>query len=60
MKQIVQQLIKKSGKNTTVDFSGKDRRVKFDENFGKDKLDLIDTALGDESNKSLIFQKISN
>jgi hypothetical protein len=59
MNQNIQELIEKSGKRSTVTYKGKDKRVKFDENFGKEKLNKIISALGDDDNKALIFQKLS-
>ena len=59
MKPTLKKLLESAGKNTTVHFEGKEKRTKFDENFGKDKLDIINKALGDDQNKQLIFQKLS-
>ena len=59
MKLAIEKLIDESGKNTSVQFDGKTRRVSFDENFGKDKLDIIEKALGDNANKKSVFQKMS-
>ena len=59
MKQTIEELLKNSGKHTSVNFKGKDQRRSFDENFGKDKVDVINTALGDTANKSQILTKLS-
>jgi hypothetical protein len=58
MKQIIQTLLEKSGKRTKVHYAEKERRTKFDEDFGKEKLDLINNALGKDQNKQLIFEKM--
>lgn len=59
MKQALKNLIAKSGKRSEVSYADKKRRVSFDENFGKEKLDLINAALGTQSNKKQVFAKLS-
>ncbi len=59
MKQVIQEMLDKSGKHTSVNFKGKDQRKPFDEDFGKDKLDVINKALGNSSNKTEILTKLS-
>lgn len=59
MKQLLKNLIEKSGKRAEVSYADQKRRKKFDENFGKEKLDMINTALGEKDNKRLIFKKLA-
>jgi len=59
MKLTIQDLLEKSEKRTIVQYNGKAQSFKFDENFGKEKLDLIDSALGMDKNKQLIIKKLS-
>lgn len=59
MRQIIQDLLKKSGKQAEVNYSGKDRRVSFDESFGKHKVDAIKAALGDEANRERVLRQIA-
>ncbi|MEJ2883340.1 hypothetical protein [Pedobacter sp. GR22-6] len=59
MKETIKNLLEKSGKRTDVSNETKKFNRKFDENFGKDKLELINTALGGQENKRLIFEKLS-
>lgn len=59
MKQLLKNLIEKSGKRSKVSYAKKDERKKFDENFGKDKIDMINVALGGRTNKRMILQKLA-
>ena len=59
MKQIIQDLLKKSGKQAEVNYLGKDKRISFDESFGKHKVDTIKAALGDELNRNRVLRQIS-
>jgi hypothetical protein len=59
MKQLLEDIIIKSGKKSGVSYANKDKRKKFDVDFGKDKLNMINVALGDRTNKRLVLQKIA-
>lgn len=59
MRDKIKELIAKSGKNSTVAFKGKEKRKSFDENFGKDKIDIINNVLGNDENRKMVLSKIS-
>lgn len=59
MKDKMKELIAKSGKHKTVEFNGKDKRKSFDENFGKDKINVIKQVLGNAQNRKMVLSKIS-
>ncbi|MFP9099809.1 hypothetical protein ACLI09_12200 [Flavobacterium sp. RHBU_24] len=49
----------KSGKKTTVSFEGKEKRVSFDENFEKTKMDIAAKFIGNEKNSRALGAKLS-
>jgi hypothetical protein len=59
MREKINELIAKSGKHKPVEFKDKDKRKSFDENFGKDKIEVINKVLGTHKNRKLVLSKIS-
>lgn len=49
MKNIIKDILSKSGKKTTVSYKDKDNRKSFDETFGKQKMEIASSFIGDNS-----------
>jgi carbon monoxide dehydrogenase subunit G len=57
MKSTLKEIIEKSGKNTKVSYLNKEKRVTFDESFGKSKMELARKIIGE--NSVLLSKKLS-
>jgi hypothetical protein len=49
MKNIIKDILDKSGKKTVVSYKDKDNRQSFDETFGKNKMEIASKIIGDNS-----------
>ena len=49
MKNIIKDILDKSGKKTVVSYKNKDNRQSFDETFGKNKMEIASKIIGDNS-----------
>ena len=49
MKNIIQDILDKSGKKTVVTYKDKENRKSFDETFGKTKMEIASKIIGDNS-----------
>ncbi|MBE7629189.1 hypothetical protein J2Q11_00145 [Tenacibaculum finnmarkense genomovar finnmarkense] len=50
MENLIKNLLEKSKKKTTVSYAAKNSRIKFDENFGKNKMEIASKLIGENSN----------
>ncbi|MCD8443172.1 hypothetical protein [Tenacibaculum finnmarkense] len=50
MENLIKNLLEKSKKKTTVSYTAKNSRIKFDENFGKNKMEIASKLIGENSN----------
>ncbi|MBE7685599.1 hypothetical protein F7647_05940 [Tenacibaculum piscium] len=50
MENLIKNLLEKSKKKTTVSYTAKNGRIKFDENFGKNKMEIASKLIGENSN----------
>jgi len=57
MSRVLKEMIEKSGKYTKVSYTNKEKRVAFDESFGKAKMELARKVIGD--NSALLLKKLS-
>ena len=57
MKNILRQILEKSGKNTKVSYKNKEKREFFDETFGKNKMEISNKIIGE--NSILLSNKLS-
>ena len=49
MKIVLKELIKKSGKKTTISYDNKNKRKSFDESYAKIKMNIIKEFIGNKS-----------
>jgi len=49
MKNIIKNILDKSGKKSTVTYKNKENRKSFDETFGKEKMEIASKFIGDNS-----------
>lgn len=49
MKNIIKDILNESGKKTTVSYKDKENRKSFDETFGKQKMEVASSLIGDNS-----------
>ena len=49
MKNIIKDILDKSEKKTAVSYKNKESRVSFDENFGKQKMEIASKIIADNS-----------
>ncbi|MBF4517491.1 hypothetical protein IRZ71_14090 [Flavobacterium sp. ANB] len=49
MKNIIKNILDKSGKKSTVSYKDKENRKSFDETFGKEKMEIASKFIGDDS-----------
>ncbi|MDR7208865.1 hypothetical protein [Flavobacterium piscis] len=49
MKNIIKDILDKSGKKTVVSYKDKENRKSFDETFGKNKMEIASKIIGDNS-----------
>lgn len=56
---LIKEILAKSGKQTTVYFEGKEKRVAFDESFEKAKMDVAAKFIGNEENSRALAAKLS-
>ncbi|TPG37801.1 hypothetical protein [Flavobacterium pectinovorum] len=59
MKNILKDLIAKSGKKTVVSFVNKDKRNSFDESFGKEKIEIASKFIGNDENSIALSKKLA-
>jgi len=60
MSSILKNILDRSGKKTTVSFEGKEKRVSFDENFEKTKMDIAAKFIGNEKNSIALAAKLDS
>ncbi len=60
MTSLLKDLIEKSGKKTSVHYNGKENRVRFDDSFGKKKVELATKFIGDDENSLALSKKHEN
>lgn len=49
MKNTIKNILDKSGKKSTVFYRDKENRKSFDENFGKEKMEIASKFIGENS-----------
>jgi len=49
MKNIIKNILDKSEKKTSISYKNKENRKSFDETFGKTKMEIASTLIGDNS-----------
>ncbi|WP_144444484.1 hypothetical protein [Flavobacterium sp. 9] len=59
MKNILKNLIAKSGKKTVVSFENKDKRNSLDESFGKEKIEIASKFIGNDENSIALSKKLA-
>lgn len=60
MTTLLKDLIEQSGKKTEVHYKDKEKRVRFDDSFGKKKVELATKFIGDDDNSLALSQKLEN
>lgn len=58
MKKSWKNILKESGKKTTVSYKNKDKRVSFDDSFGKSKMEIASSLIGSKENAIAIAKKL--
>ncbi|WP_394773259.1 hypothetical protein [Flavobacterium sp.] len=59
MKDILKNLLEKSGKKTAVTFANKDKRNSLDESFGKNKIEIASKFIGNDENSVALSKKLA-
>lgn len=49
MKNMIKDILEKSGKKTIISYPEKENRKSFDENYGKEKMEIVSKFIGDNS-----------
>lgn len=57
MKDTIKDILEKSGKKITISYKEKENRKSFDENYGKEKMEIISHFIGD--NSILLSEKLN-
>jgi|GEM_PF-3351777 len=56
---LIKEILANSGKQTTVYFEGKEKRVAFDESYEKVKMDIAAKFIGNEENSRALGAKLA-
>jgi len=58
MSKVLKNIINSSGKKTVVSYTNKEKRTSFDQSFGKDKIDMIDTIISNSKDSKALADKL--
>ena len=60
MSKIIKEIINKSGKKTSVSFENKEKRIAFNEAFGKKKMDIAINFIGGKEKAIALSKHLAN